>query len=506
MKKKRISNNQKGAIAVTFAVLSVVLIGFGTLAVVATKSYLPSAEVCKADDAAALAGAKAYGEPYMDELATAMANENYPAGHLGAQSFSVQGAGTMTTEGAKYRAAGQATLDGGFAGLFGVDTFERNSSSTALRPVGEPGGAAVEIMLVLDQSGSMQGSIDELKVAAKSFVDYFAATQVQDRMGLISFATGVKVEFELQNNFVDGIKTAIDGITLGSNPGNWDTNMEDAIDQADDNTDRAGNATTTFTAETEAIQVLVLFTDGMPKGFRGDFTRNDITYDVVIPASGANWGEYIFPPSGQDPGVCNQEEGPYMRHKGWLHDPYTGMKYVQNYTDPPDTGVKVFAQYGDGKVYFLLTGDGLPTAQTNCKCPNGAGYQTTKWDVFDGNVWNSEYGEDEYGDSAGDYSIAGYGYSSPYCNISEWDLRNYVYDISKKMTKYHARKIKEQDILIYCIGFGTVGDFLKEDISSWDPAYPEEIYYYKAQNIGDLEAMFNRVAQKIKEGLVILSE
>lgn len=180
---------------------------------------------------------------------------------------------------------------------------------------------------------------------------------------------------------------------------------------------------------------------------------------------------------GEGVDVCKDGGSPdEVRNVGWLHHPCTGQSIG---------------------IDFLPTGDGKPIGMTQCKwnCPGGndTPYENTKWPMFDP-LWNSEYGENE-----DDYSIDGY--SSPYCNIfPESQLKSYVYNTAKKMTIYHARKLREQGIIIYCIGLASVeGTFLKEDISSWDPAHPEEEYYFRAPSASEMKRIFNQVAMEIKK-------
>jgi hypothetical protein len=179
---------------------------------------------------------------------------------------------------------------------------------------------------------------------------------------------------------------------------------------------------------------------------------------------------------------------PYLPYNmGWLHDPWTGLPIG---------------------IDFIPTGDGRPVATTTCKwdCDGtDVPYETTRWHMFD------PVPNDEYGGYEDDYSIGG-GYSSPYCNVSEGDLKldpaagglGYVINTSKQMARYHARKLKEQDIIIYCIGFWPIpsswfGEPLLRDISSYDPARPEEEYYYYGADGSGLASAFNHVAMEIKK-------
>ena len=440
MKKKRVLNNQKGAIAVIFAFLIVVLIGFIALSIDAGRWYAAREKAQEACDAAVLSGIQAFGSANWQSLAEDVAKENFPQGYLGflRSTDDINIVGKSISGAPRVEGTVCATADTFFGGLIGIDTVNVCASCAA-------GRESLEIMLIIDRSDSMKGDpLTDIKAAAQSFVDNFAETQGVDSMSLITCATGVTVPFDLQNNFVAGIKGKIGNIV----PGDFGTNMEDALDQADDDKKRNDDATTTFTKyawnipqSERAKQFLILFTDGKPTSFRGDFTRDDNPpYDAVIPdPKGASWNE------------------------GHLRDPYT------------DDSIGVD---------FMPTGDGKKSEdESACGC------KTTKWHVFDP-VWNNEYGEDE-----NDYSIDGY--SFPYCNIPEGTLKGYVLDTAEKMTIYHARKLKEQGITIYCIGVGdnVDGVFLEKIANT---ATTEDHYYYEVPTDGDLTKILNDITSAIK--------
>lgn len=529
MKKKSIPNNQKGAIALIFIILLVlVFFGFLTLGFDAGRWYAAKSKAQEACDAAVLAGIQAYGITNWKSLAEDVARENFPQGYLGfhRDTDGISIVGTVISGEPRVEGTIRVSAETYFGGFIGIDTAEVCVSCAA-------GRIPLEIMLVLDRSRSMKSNFDDLRDAAKGFVDHFETTQEVDKMGLITYATGVTVDFPLTSNFVvGGIKDKIEealtkekwgtwivepgaGGTQGGwfNPGDVDTNMEDALDQADDEEDRKGDATTTFTKyawnepqSERAKQFLIFFTNGLACAFRGPFTRNGITYDGVIPDPfNSGWGGSSAPPEynyrkGVD--VCPLPLDDYGKiiyevyNVGYLRNPYDGSKWVLD-----ENGTRV-------NVYFLPTGDGNSTdgnftEETQCKwdCPAGnyTPYENTRWHVFGTeacpeSIYNSEYDECE-----DDYSIAGY--SSPYCNVSEWDYllaSGYVLDTCKKMTKYHARKLKEQGIIIYCIGLGSVDSTFLKKIANTDDQYKKD------PTDGDLTMIFNDIADAIKKQVHLL--
>jgi len=453
---KRILHNQCGAVLVTFVILLTVLLGFTALAMEVGNWYLVKAETAKAVDAAALAGAKNISNPYVNQvtLCQEFANENFTAGYLGTQNGSCAVDVTGIAQG-KIKVTQSSDSIAILARLFGVNTVPVSSYAVAAKK-------KVEIMLVLDRSGSMSGSLSSLETAAKNFVEFYRDTQSTDKIGLITFATGVKVDQKLDINFIDnGIENKIDAITIPSS-GDRDTNMEDALDQCDDATDRKGQSTTTLTDQSgisgdqRVQQYVIFFSDGQAKSFRGNyidgsgntviikFKRNGVDYDAVT----------------TDPGDVD---------KDYLSNPYDGTHLING----------------------LPTGDGLATTTTTCQTCQGKNCThqlTTRWGVM---AYYSLSGH-----TVGECFIGNSNTSTLGSMASNSVMSNYILATAKQMAIDHANVLKNKYIKIYSIGLGSVDQDLLQNIASGTD------YYYYAPSSSDLDAIFQNIAKEIKLRLV----
>ena len=269
---RTIVTSEKGAVLIIFALLLLVLIGFAALAMEAGRWYMVRAELSKSVDAAALAGTKNISNPYVDPLMLAreFGQANFPTGYAGTPAIGAGAVAFTASQLSDHRiqVTGSVAALAYLAQLFGVSQVTTSASGVAKMN-------QVEIMLVLDRSGSMQGKpIADLKTAATSFVGFFQDTQSTDKMGLVSFNNAVAVNFPLGTNYVSGMTSAIAGMNAY-----WGTNSEDALAQSygpkgfTDQTGVPGNQ--------QVQQFLLFFTDGQPTAFRGKFTYNGISYDAV---------------------------------------------------------------------------------------------------------------------------------------------------------------------------------------------------------------------------------
>ena len=99
-------------------------------------------------------------------------------------------------------------------------------------------------------------------------------------MGLISFATGVTVDFPLGNNFVTPMTTTINAMTATGA-----TNAEDALAQVSGPNGLTDQSA--VPADKRVQQFVIFFTDGMPTAFRGKFKyKGTDNIDAVVCGTG----------------------------------------------------------------------------------------------------------------------------------------------------------------------------------------------------------------------------
>jgi len=127
---------------------------------------------------------------------------------------------------------------------------------TVSLPVTKIENAQLDVMIVLDRSGSMDETVHGdphnkiyyTKAASKTFIDQLDPTS--DRVGLVSFSDSATLNSHLTNDF-SSVKSKIDGLSP-----NGYTDMGDAV--AIVNTELSSNSRTTATL------AMIFLTDGVP--------------------------------------------------------------------------------------------------------------------------------------------------------------------------------------------------------------------------------------------------
>jgi len=432
--------NSQGAILVLFALVLIVLLGFTALGTEVGKWYLVRSELSKAVDAAALAGAKNISNPYVNPavLAEEVGYANFSPGMIGTPGGGDPGSVSFSASmvgNDRIQVAGQVSIGAVLARMFGVEQIASSGAGVAQKK-------EVEIMLVLDRSGSMDGTpIRDLRTAALSFVSYFEDTQDKDKMGLISFATGVTVNHALSNNFVTSIRSAISAMRATGA-----TNAEDALDQADGPsgfTDQSG-----IPGDRRVQQFVIFFSDGNPTAFRGQFRYNATDFEAVAMGTGQN---------------CSS----------------------------------VHTQLGNtNNENFLPCSSSNPTASSRCPTPTGDGQRISGTPLTTCTYGGSRY----YNMRWYVFSDPVYGISNPTnCRRTSSSLQflaPYICSTARAMAVAHARELKDDGVKIYTIGLGSVDRNFLGQIASGSS------FEYYTPNSSQLQALFQAVAREIKLRLV----
>jgi Flp pilus assembly protein TadG len=237
----------------TSAMVLLVLIPAIGLAIDAGMMYLVQSVLSAASDAASLAGARALARGSDDTAQRANAEStantyfysNFPSGYFGTTNLAVSNvAATDSTYMRSITSTASVDLPFIFLRALGQDHITLHTSAKATR-------RDVNIMIVMDRSGSLtvSGSCAPLKAAAVSFVDKFAESR--DNVGLVTFATSSRVDVALTTTF----KTPVES-TLNSVVCTGATSSAQALWQS--------YQALAGLAQTGALNVIVFFTDGRP--------------------------------------------------------------------------------------------------------------------------------------------------------------------------------------------------------------------------------------------------
>jgi Flp pilus assembly protein TadG len=188
------ARDEKGAVAITFALVATLLFGFTALAVDISRHWNATTKIGQGLDAAALAGAKLIDRAASDgEIQTAV--QAYFAQHIA--NMNIGGVTINPLQIAIDRrvstvnATATGTMDTTFARVIGYDTLNFNKTSEVSYKLRK-----VEVVLSLDTTGSMApaGKIDALKSGAKDVVDVLfdeAANEEHVKIGLVPWAAAV---------------------------------------------------------------------------------------------------------------------------------------------------------------------------------------------------------------------------------------------------------------------------------------------------------------------------
>jgi len=286
---------QRGQVLILVGLSLIVLIGAVGLAVDSGRAYGVKARLNAAVDAAAIAAARAIatGADDATRIANAQAaavrfyNLNYPEGFLG----STRGAPSTTavhesTGHWRVNVSGSAEMPTTFIRVLG-------QMSTGVSAIGEAIRRDLDVMLVMDTSGSLgpptssSTTFPNLKTHTKNrFVSKFSAGPGGDRVGLVSFASGAVIDEPINKNATRGfnrtrLNSAIDALRA-----------EGATASAEGMRKALSELEAVPAAVRSSLRVIVFFSDGAPNVVNGAFPRsngspNPITGNLYSETSGA---------------------------------------------------------------------------------------------------------------------------------------------------------------------------------------------------------------------------
>ena len=424
-----------GTTIVSFTLLLAALMGFVALGVEVGTWYLMRVELSKAVDAAALAGAANIASPNVNlaALAQDFGDQNFATGYLGTES-SGAGAVAYTTSStvSQMTVTGSATGVGTISQIFGVSAIPVSAMGVAQKN-------EVELMLVLDCSGSMAGTpISNLQAAATSFLGFFEPSQSEDMMGLVTFSTAANVKVPLETNFASAIQGYVN--TLSANGA---TNAEDAVAQA-------GAQLPVQTGTPNASwkqQYIVFFTDGEPTAFRSTFVHSKTSYDAVAYTT----------------------VDPYDSSNQWYD--------VGTYLASPTTGNNL-------SVNAVQTGKGQN--ETTCEVNEGSSRHPSY-------VYSTSWAT-PFGAVAPPSPYTASGYCDMNIGAPRTVLAGYIHTAGEQMALNNAAALKARGVMIYTIGLegdGGIDTTFLANLSSGSN------FAYVAPTSSQLESIFNQIAKDI---------
>ncbi len=454
--------NERGVYFMFSAITVLVLFGIVALGIEVGRWYAIQSEVSKSVDGAAFAGAVNSGNFTPAELKTMVeevAKANFPDGMVGTENLVVDvqddGKGKITVA---------ATVDSvnPLAKVVGSQHEKTNIKSTGVAKLRK-----FEIVLILDTSGSMSGALGDLKTAAKAFVQSFKSMEGDplNKMGLVTFSSGVLKRYALTDEFVDDLDTEIGTLSAYGY-----TNAEEALDRVqDDGTEGMGidmgwSDQIGIPNNERTGQYVVFFSDGQPTAFRAPFSTNgSAPVEAAVRFSGSR---------------------PLSLRE----------------LDKQDSSLSVGGDSG----YPTPSGNGTSNGpRYTSNCTGSLTSNSWKWWILDP-TYDQTF--DEFGLGSNPYSVNEsliydqanpvFGQDPEAC-IPRQTLRNYGDLVAQQMAVNHAQEIKnDREFKIYTVGLGGVDAAFLAKIASG----PE--YEFFANSSTDLTAVFAEIASRIKLVLI----
>lgn len=290
---------RRGIAVLVFALMMVIIIPMIGLAIDCSILFVTKARLQGAVDGAVLAGARALARGSDGSTQTSAAQTaaaayvrlNFPSGYFMSSNLSVPTPTIDLSTAYQRKITVTATVDSPalFQRFLGLNSTVIKASAQAVR-------RDVNVMMVVDRSGSLQtsGSCGAVRSAAANFVSYFA--NARDNVGLITFASSSWRDFPIANTFNSAspnITSIINGVVCAGG-----TNSGQALWQA--YSDLVG------LNQPGALNVILFFTDGQPTGTTVDMQIKSTSTCSTKPIIRGHFGQAT---NGQAFGLLNWSVG-----------------------------------------------------------------------------------------------------------------------------------------------------------------------------------------------------
>jgi Flp pilus assembly protein TadG len=252
----------RGQMLVMFALMMPIFVAFAGLAVDVSYAFMLKSALVTATDSAALAGSRAIPSLNTDSLAVSRAVDRTFKANLQANilptGVPTYTAPTVTIEGNGSRSisiVGTAQSPTYFLRLFGINSFTVRAYAKGVR-------RDVNVMLVLDRSGSLIPAWSAVRDGAVFFVDQF--DDARDKLGLVTFGTSGNIEYVPQTGFQTPVRNMINGMPAPNASNHTNSSLGLYL----------GYQALKNMAANNSENVIVYFTDGVATAFPGQFDVN----------------------------------------------------------------------------------------------------------------------------------------------------------------------------------------------------------------------------------------